>query len=306
MDATQNYISEKVQVYNKNTETYLEQEYTIIQQNISRYPCMQYFLGNIIDQRLKIQCFKYGMLTGQLLDEHSASDLDKLEHSLYLANLYCNDFALLFKGKKLPQDPKTVDGQIIDVLAEVKAIEYLHGHGFQEITHIKRKKNVKTVDFSAQRNGQYYAIEVTRLGLAQSVKKQPVYYYKDSKIDYSIKCEDAEGYELSMITEGINTERIMIEISDTVQHEYPQIKEYCGRQANQWKGILILSSGRDYFVAGMYENKAYEETPTKDFLEALEKIHESLKQEQANYKYLNYLIILRDKDLSKAITYPNL
>ena len=84
------------------------------------------------------------------------------------------------------------------------------------------------------------------------------------------------------------------------------MKKYYERQAGEWKGILVISSGRDYFAAGKYENKAYDQTPEKDFLQALQNVYNSLKEEQEVYKYLYHLVVLRGKDLAKAITYPSL
>jgi hypothetical protein len=61
----------------------------------------------------------------------------------------------------LPNQDRGIDSEIINILAEVKAFECLHKNGFRDITKMKRKKDAKTVDFTAKRNNQHYAIEVT-------------------------------------------------------------------------------------------------------------------------------------------------
>jgi len=276
----------------------------IIESNLKKYHFIEEFLGSIIKQRLAIPCYTHGMLTGNLLDEQSDADLKRLESALRLGKLYCRDFKQIFRGRRLPQQSEIADGQIIDILAEVKAFEFLHNQGFSDIASVERQSVSKTVDFTAKRNDRNHAIEVTRLGLAQSEKKQPVYYYKASTIDYTTKCEDASGYEVSMMTEGLNNERIRKEICDAIQRKYSQIKEYCEREAGTWRGVLIVSSGRDYFAMGKYENKAYDQTPEKDFLEALEEVWERFKEKQKD-EFLHRIVIIRGKDLRKAVICPS-
>ena len=244
------------------------------------------------------------MLTGHLLDEGSRSDLERLELLLQFGNSCCRDFKLIFQEDRLSQ--QDADGKIIDVLAEVKAFEFLCRHGFRDITKIRRKRGAKTVDYTATRDNQNYAVEVTRLGLAQSYGKQPRYTFRVSTIDYGTECEDADGCEFSVITERINVGRLEKEITDAVNRKYPQIKSFCQTEADMWKGTLIVSSGRDYFVMGRYENKAYDQTPERDFRQALEQLWSRLRQEPADYRYLYHLVVTRGKDLAKAITYPSL
>lgn len=261
-------------------------------------------MGKIIDQRLRIECYTHGMLTGHLLDAGSTSDLERLELVLQSGNSCCRDFKLIFQEDRLSQ--RDADGKIIDMLAEVKAFEFLCRHGFRDITKIGRKRGAKTVDYTATRDNQNYAVEVTRLGLAQSPQKQPRYALRTSTINYGTQCEDADGCEFSVINEGINVGRLKTEITDAVNRKYPQIKSFCQTEADKWKGILIVSSGRDYFVMGRYENKAYDQTPESDSRAALEQLWSRLGQEPTDYRYLHHLVVTRGKDLAKTITYPSL
>jgi len=283
----------------------MNKEVEIIMANLKEYPFLDKYFGNIIEQRLQIACYTHGMLTSHLLEltEFSQSDLDRLEIVLQFAGSCCHDFELITKEDSLSQY-QDADAKIVDMLAEVKAFEFLCRYGFRDIIKIKHLPNAKTVDFTAKLNNQIYALEVTRLGLSSSDKKQPVYSFIHSTLKYDAKCEDADGLEISMIGEKLNKERIEEEIYDAIGHEYPQLKEFCQTEDDNWRGIIFISSGRDYFAARKYENKAYEQTPKEDFSSALEQLWQHLKGEQRD-KYLHHLVITRGKDLRKAIVSPD-
>jgi hypothetical protein len=279
----------------KGGEVEMTQGVEIIKSNLKEYPSTKYYLGEIIDQRLKIECYEYGMITAQLLDgEPSKSDLTRLEGVLQFGKAHCTDFKLIFQERKLPNKDRAIDNEIINILAEVKAFEFLHKHGFRDITKIKREKDVKTVDFTAKRNSQNYAVEVTRLGLARSDRKKP-------KLD---KLSKPPWLTIIDSKEPQNRMRIAEDIYDEVIDKYPQVKEFCQRQVGVWKGILFISNGRDYFVVGRYENKLYELQPST--------VHEILKQEWKllkegqEYECLHHILITMGKDLGKAIIYPEL
>lgn len=271
-------------------------EAEIIKSNLANYPLIEKFLGNIIEQRLAVECYEYGMLTAQLLDgEPSKPDLDRLEQVLKLGEeANCMDFKLVFQERELPNKDRLIDSEIINILAEVKAFEFLHKHSFRDVTKIKRKKDAKTVDFTAKRNSQNYAVEVTRLGLARSDKKKP-------KLD---KLSRPPWLTIIYSKEPQNKRRIAEDIYDEVIDKYPQIREFCQRQIGIWKGMLVISNGRDYFVAGRYENKLYELQPST-VREILKQEWKLLKEGQ-EYKYLHHILITMGKDLGKAIIYPEL
>lgn len=284
----------------------LAQEAKVIECNLGQYPIIKKFFGNIVNKRLKLECFTHGMLTANLLEltEPTKLDLANLESVLQLGELYCRDFKQIFQGKGLSKQSEIADGQIIDMLAEVKAFEFLHNQGFEDIVSIKRTAGVRTVDFVAQRNNENYAIEVTRLGLAQSEQKQPVHAYEVDTINYA-KCGDANGFRFTMMTRGMNVPRLKQEISDAIDSKYPQMKKFCQSRNDMYKGMIFISSGRDYFVMGKYENKEYENTPNQDFITALKATWESIEQAGRN-DYLRHIVITRGKDLKKAIIYPGL
>lgn len=284
----------------------LAEEAKVIKFNLEEYPFIKKFLGNIINQRLKIECFTHGMLTANLLEltELTKLDLSRLECILKFGESDCRGFKQIFQGKGLSKQTEIADGQIIDILAEVKAFEFLHNQDFHDIANIKRVAGVRTVDFIAQRNGRNYAIEATRLGLAQSAEKQPAHAYEVDTISYT-KCGDANGFRISMMTQGLNVCRLKSEISDAISSKYLQMKEFCKSRTDIQMGMLFISSGRDYFVMGKYENKEYEITPNQDFLTVLTDIWKSPAQEDLK-DYLHHVVITRGKDLNRAIIYPSL
>lgn len=286
-----------------NEAKQITQEAEIIMRNLEKYPFMKKFFGNIIKQRLQIECYTHGMLTANLLSHKKLTELDlkRLECVLKLGESYCRDFKQIFQGKRLPKQSEIADGQIIDIIAEVKAFEFLYSQDFKDIANIKRAAGARTVDFTAQRNKENYAIEATRLGLAQSQEKQPAHTYEIDTISYA-KCEDANGFRVTVITEGLNVCRLAREISDAIEGKYDQMKSFCQERNGLWKGILFISSGRDFFAMCKYENKEYEITPTKDFRAAIEKVWEE-REGQANY--IHHIVITRGKDLNRAIICPS-
>ena len=282
------------------------QDVGIIKANLEKYLFLKKFLGNIIDQRLGIKGYECGMFAAHLLDDESSkSDLARLENALQLGETYCRDFERIFKSKRLSKVSEIADGQIIDMLAEVKAFEFLHVQGFEGITNFQRKGGTRTVDFTAAKNGRNYAVEVTRLGVPQSARKKPRYMVKNSLPPHNIPgVRQLEG-EWFLISGKDNVPRIMEAIRDAIENEYPQIKEFCQRQDNHWNGMLIISTGRDYFVMNKYAKTEFEITPNA-VQDALKQVWNLMKEGREDYKYLNHIVIVMGKDFGKAIIYPPL
>jgi hypothetical protein len=180
------------------------------------------------------------------------------------------------------------------MVAEVKAFEFLHRHGFRDIARVKRKKGAKTVDFTAKRNGQNYAVEVTRLGLASSKRKNP----ELDKLSRPLLLTLVDSKKPQ------NRNRIGEDIWDEVIDKYPQIREFCQRQAGVWKGILVISNGRDYFVVRRYENNLYELQPVI-VRTILKQVWKCLRNGQG-YECLHHILITMGKNLKKATIYPEL
>lgn len=262
--------------------------------NLSKYQFIKKFLGNAIKQRLEIEGYTLGILTAQLLNgEQSESDLKRLDYVLKLGGEHCIDFKYIFRERNLPNKDRAIDGEIINMLAEIKSFEVLYDLGFEDITKVKRGQE-KIVDFTATKNGKNHAVEVTRLGLTQSEKKEPKYLVNMENTYFSIK----------MISGQDNIPIFRNIIRYAIQNKYPKIKAFCQRRDGEWNGILLISIGRDYFIANRYAQNPFNMTP-KPTLGALELEWDSLKQE-LEYNYLKHVIITIGKGLDKVIIHPAL
>ena len=273
---------------------------TTILNNLSKYTFIAKYLGSIIRQRLNIVCFRYGALTANLLENNDAN-LERLNTILNFGEKRCENFRHIFSGRSLPKSPQSADAQVVDILSEVKAFEFLMDSGFCDIANVRRT-SAKTVDFTANKEGLDYAIEVTRLGISISTEKQPVYNYAMSTLTFE-ECENASGFEVGIMFEGSNVERLIKEISDAIDRKFTQLREFISRQKGYRKGLIFISSGRDYFVGRRYENKSYEMIPTSDFLSALKEVWQFIIAEKRN-RYLHHIVLTRGKDLRHAIICP--
>ena len=263
--------------------------------NLSQYPHIGKFLGNAIKKRLEIRGYTRGILTSRLLDPDTGGkeDLDRLEVVLMFGKKHCIDFKHIFKERKLPNKDLAIDGEIINTLAEVKTFEVLYSNHFEDVKKIKPTQG-KTVDFTATQKGQNYAVEVMRFGLTQSKKKEPRYLINIENTKFIVQL--INGKDNIPIFKNI--------IRYAIQKKFPQIKDFCQRQQGQWNGILLLSIGRDYFIANKYANNPFNLTPSST-LHALKSEWDSIIQ-NTQYEYLKHVVITIGKDLDKIIIHPAL
>ncbi len=265
-----------------------------IKSNLSQYKHISKFLGNAIRKRMEIRGYTRGMLTAHLLNgESSRKDLERLEHALQIGEKHCADFKHIFKERKLPNKDLAIDGEIINILSEVKAFEVLYSNHFKDVKKIKPIQE-KTVDFTASQKGQNYAVEVMRLGLTQSKKKEPRYMVNIENSKFAVKIINGQ--------DNIPVFRNIIRYA--IQHKFPQIKDFCQRQQKQWNGILLLSIGRDYFITNKYATNPFNLTPNPTF-QALKSEWDSIIQ-NTQYDYLKHIIITIGKDSDKIIIHPPL
>jgi len=278
--------------------------------NLSQYEYINKLLGNAIRKRLAIRGYTRGMLTANLLDGGiSKKDLESLEYVLQLGEKHCADFKYIFKERKLPNKDLAIDGEITNILAEVRAFEFLWQRGFRDICKIRRKPDTKIVDFTARKDNQNYAVEVTRLGLAQADRKKPRHIIEDDLIRYTVSEDNKLIGELVgkwFLTSGKeNTPRIMEAIRDAIHNEYPQIKDFSKIQGSDWRGMLFISTGRDYFVMNKYARAEFE-MHRNAVEEALKRVWDLFQEEREDFRYLHHTVIMIGKDLGKTIMYPEL
>jgi hypothetical protein len=267
--------------------------------NLSEYDYIKKYLGNIIEQRLAIEDYEHGMLTAQLLDEHYKSDLQRLQDALKLGESNCGSFKRIFHIGKLPQAQDITDARILDMLAEVRTIEFLATNNFENINYLLQKGNGSTVDFSSRRYKDIFAIEVTRIGLPQSPKKKGIVLAEDTT---RIRLRNGE-HDITwfLISGRDNLPQFRKTIGDAIDAKYSQIKQFCQTRKETYKGVIAISFGRDYFVT---KNARRDLTM---FPDRIKEVTETIWKEQKNaYDYLDYVIFLLGKKLDKAFVYPDL
>lgn len=274
------------------------QEATIMS-NLSLYPLIEKFLGGIVKQRLGIEGYESGVLTAQLLDEHYKSDMQRLEQALTLGESNCESFKRIFQIGKLPQNQEITDARILDMLAEVRAFEFLFNIGGKNTSYLRQKSKSTTVDFITEIGNDRGAVEVTRIGLPKSTKKKSIFIAEDTK---RIRLKNREHDVTWVLISGEdNRPTFKKTIGDAINAKYPQIKQFCQIQSETWKGVIAISFGRDYFVT---------KDARRDLSMFPEKIKEAIEmiwREQKNaYKYLDYVIFLLGKKLDRAFIYPDL
>jgi hypothetical protein len=270
-----------------------------VMNNLSEYAYTKKYLGNIIEQRLTIEDCEHGMLTAQLLDEHYKSDLQRLEDALKLGESNCESFKRIFHIGKLPQAQDIADARILDMLAEVRTIEFLRANNFTHINYLLQKGNSSTVDFTTRMDNDIFAIEVTRIGLPQSTKKKGIFLAEDTE---RIRLgNDEHDVTWFLISGSDNLPQFKRTIGDAIDAKYPQIKQFCQTRNGTYKGVIAISFGRDYFVT-----KSARRDLTM-FPERIKEVTETIWQKQKNaYDYLDYVIFLLGKNLDKAFVYPDL
>jgi len=265
----------------------------IIKSNLEVYPFIKCYLGDIIQQRLSIAKYDSGILTASLLSANNKYNdnlsLDMLENALTNGKRLCTNFDNIFQNVFLSLEMSEAERQIADTIAEVKVTEILVHYPFADITKVISKQDSMTVDFTATRNNQHYAVEVTRLGIPKSDRKKP----------------ELEKAPVIMIDSKNpkNISRFIEDIYDEVLDKYTQIKEFCQLEKGTWKGVLAISRGRDYFL-GRHDKKLYELQPMVT-CKAPEQVWMMLKETEISYEYLNHIVLIRDKCLDNVIIYPS-
>ncbi|MFC1940163.1 hypothetical protein ACFLXO_05720 [Chloroflexota bacterium] len=279
--------------------------------NLSKYPSIRKFLGNAVRKRLEIKGYTRGILTAHLLDGEP-SNLEGLEQVLELGEKYCTDFKLILKGMNLPNRDLAIDGEIINTLAEVKAFEVLYSNHFENIKKIRPARG-KTVDFTATHKGQNYAVEVTRIGIPESPKKASEPYLVESLTD------DADNLAAKLMMYTPDTKKIITDsnnkqvemsnyeiwsysIESAVKAKYKQLEQYISSNDNRkTKGIIFVSSGRDYFVLCKYARGDMFLTNTMQRI--CQKLFLKLKKE-GSYPYLHHLIFNLGKQAKEPVVFP--
>lgn len=256
---------------------------------LAKASCFEYinkYLGKYVRTRVATAGYTRGALTAELSNgDDSLNDLNRLDWALCKAERLCADFGLIFKERNLSKIDKVIDNELIDQLAEVRACECLIDNGFTLIKKI-RCSDRKTVDFTAERNGVKYAVEVTRLGIKTSTKKKTKY----------LTNEKASGLRLKILSGGDNRLGFHETLKSAVRGKILQIKSAC--ESGSDKGIIFISSGRDYFLSGRHVDTSFHCLPATAKKE-LENVFQQLK-----LGYLSHIALALNKSTTGVIFEP--
>lgn len=250
-------------------------EKEVINYNLTKYIFIPKFLGSIIERRLSMPSYKYGMLTSHLLndeeDEEDEGSLMWFEEKLESFYLSCANFEQIFQENELSRH-KNIDLTIRKMLVQIKVVDLLLHLRFKAFTKTSGT-NASAVDFTAQRYNQNYAVVVS-LGLTESDENQ---------------CDALDT--IIQTLEQQSGKAIAIGISET----YPRINDFCQRRIGEWRGIIVISIGYDYLASPLYRGKG-RRLQRHVATELIRERWTALKENREDYKYLSHLVLIDGQD----------
>jgi hypothetical protein len=213
-----------------------EQIYQLMMEPVHSYPEIRRWLRPWLVQRI-IHSEDYQVLIDELENAHGyARELGLLESDIQLAAKACSEFENIIQEKaKLPPLNDEANKSILNKLSEIRAIGGLCRLGFKEL----RSLPAPGPDLSGLRNNQRYLIEVTRLGSSQG-KRSRVWDAHETLYD---------GTAFGTMSQSGSAPRA---IRDAIYREV-EAKSRQLRTAGPGFGIVWISLGRNYFIAGKYE-----------------------------------------------------
>jgi len=208
---------------------------------LNEYPLLKQYFGPVLKKpagKVIQSSDEQNILVATLSDPspESKHNLEQLERVLKLGKTKCQDFGCIFRRVKnlSVTNPCKANEAIHDVIVEVEAFEYLHNHKFTKITRLGESPQC-TVDFAAHRSGNTYAIEATRLGVPESQHKQVKPFFKHA-VSKGLSGVDAhEPFVYSLLSK--------------TKAEYAQLDRFCKARRDGYRGIVVVSVGRRFFVS---------------------------------------------------------
>ena len=215
---------------------------------IDDFPAVKRWLGRWIEQ-LKTRGEgedDYRVIADEIRlsadDSSCVESLRRLDDHLRVACDLCTGFDSLIKEKSvLPPDIDEANKTVLNKLSEVRAVVGLARLGFRDI------RFAGTPDFTASKDGQQAAIEVTRLGRSQG-KRSDVWDYEAGAPD--LESLEEVGYHVGLMSSGGNVEDALSEaIYREIEEKYRQIRDAEGADLR----MIWISLGRDYLTCNQYE-----------------------------------------------------
>ncbi len=207
------------------------------------------------------------------------SGLCILDNTLSLGSEYCEGFNCIFHNVNLSK-PQEIDNRIAEILVQVKAFEFLSQWRFREITAVVSKKNRTQVGFTGNMHKKVYALVATRLYSAKNIEEH-LAEYGEIYLKRSLKND----------------------ITHAIDQKYPQLANVCRICFGVDKGIIFISSGRDYFGLKKYENSLYGLKPPQ-IHGVLNSAWTTRKLGAKNYKYLHHIVITKGRAVKNSVVYP--
>ena len=214
---------------------------------IDDFPAVKRWLGPWLEQLETIgEPDDYRVITDELRssadDSAGRETLRRLDDHIRVASEVCTGFDSLTKEKSvLPPDIDEANKTVLDKLSEVRAVVGLARLDFRGI------RFAGTPDFTASKDGQQAAIEVTRLGRSQG-KRSDVWDYEAGAPD--LESLEEVGYHVGLMSGGGKVEDALSEaIYREIEEKYRQIRDAEGADLR----MIWISLGRDYLTCNQYE-----------------------------------------------------
>jgi len=207
------------------------------------------------------------------------SGLCVLDDTLSHGRKHCESFDCIFHNINSSK-PQEIDNRITEMLVQVKAFEFLSKWGFRQITAVESKQSRTQIGFTGNMYKVAYALVATRLYSAKHIEEHTAEY--------------GERYLKSSLKN---------DITHAIDQKYPQLLEVYRTCFGVDKGIIFISSGRDYFGHIKLENSLYGLQPNK-IHGVLNSAWTARKPGNKSRKYLHHIVITKGRAVENSVVYP--
>jgi hypothetical protein len=207
------------------------------------------------------------------------SGLCVLDNTLSYGRRDCEGFERIFQSAHLSK-PQEIDNRIAEVLTQVKAFEFLSKWQFKQTTAVESKQDKSHIGFTGNMHKMVYALVATRLYSAKHIEEH-IAEYGELYLKSSLKND----------------------ITHAIDQKYPQLTNVYRTCFGVHKGLIFISSGRDYFGHRRYENSLYGLKPTT-IHGVLNSAWATRKSGTKNYKHLHHIVVTKGRAVENSVVYP--